>query len=281
MNEQILRSLYGLKYNPFQPNIPVEDLWHPPGIDRFFFRVENLVMDGGFGMVSGENGLGKSKVLLLLENRLKRIGELDIAEMSRPQSSLADFYRELGDLFGVPLSPSNRYGGFKALRERWTAHVHNTLFRPVLLIDEAQEAAADCLNELRLLGSARFDSERLMTTILCGDSRLPERFRNRNLIPLGTRIRVRKILEPLERDDLLHFLDHALDMAGAPHLVTTELKEVLADHANGNLRVLTSMAADLLETAVRRELSQLDEKLFLEVFSHQPRRRKTAAKKSR
>lgn len=281
MNEQVLRSLYGLKYNPFLPGIPVEDLWHPPGIDSFFFRVENLVMDGGFALVSGENGLGKSSVLRLLEHRLRRIGELDVAEMSRPQSSLSDFYRELGDLFGVPLSPANRYGGFKALRERWNAHIQSTLFRPVLLIDEAQEAATDCLNELRLLGSARFDSERLMTTVLCGDGRLPDRFRDRNLIPLGTRIRVRKMLEPLERDDLISFLDHILDKAGGPHLVTTELKEVLADHANGNLRLLTAMAADLLETAVRRELPRLDEKLFLEVFAHHPRRRKTAAKKSR
>lgn len=280
MNEQILRSLYGLKYNPFLPTIPVEDLWHPPDLDSFFFRVENLVMDGGFALITGEPGLGKSMILRLLEHRLKRIGELAIAEMSRPQSALGDFYRELGDRFGVPLSPANRYGGFKALRERWSAHIQSTLFRPVLLIDEAQEVAADCLNELRLLGSARFDSERLMTTVLCGDSRLPDRFQDRDLLPLGTRIRVRKTLEPLERDDLLSFLDHLLDKAGAPHLVTPELRDVLADHAHGNLRLLTALAADLLETAVRRELPQLDEKLFLEVFAHHPRR-KTAAPKLR
>ena len=34
-----------------------------------------------------------------------------------------DFYRELGDIFSVKLSPLNRWGGFKALRERWRAHV--------------------------------------------------------------------------------------------------------------------------------------------------------------
>jgi hypothetical protein len=59
--------------------------------------------------------------------------------MERPQSSLGDFYREMGDIFEVNLSLANRYGGFKALRERWLKHTQTTLFRPVLLIDEAQE----------------------------------------------------------------------------------------------------------------------------------------------
>ena len=71
--------------------------------------------------------------------------------MERPQSSLSDFYREMGTLFGVNLSPSNRYGGFTALRERWKNHIKSTLFRPVLLVDEAQEMLTPCLNEIRLL----------------------------------------------------------------------------------------------------------------------------------
>ena len=41
MNDNKLLALYGLKWNPFLPNIPVEALWPSPGIDAFFFRVEN------------------------------------------------------------------------------------------------------------------------------------------------------------------------------------------------------------------------------------------------
>ena len=48
--------------------------------------------------------------------------------------------------------------------------------------------------------------------------------------------------------------------------MTKELMATLADHAMGNYRVLTTMAGDLLAVAAERELSQLDEKLFLEVF---------------
>ena len=50
-------------------------------------------------------------------------------------------YRELGDVFSVKLSPSNRWGGFKALRERWKAHLASSRIKPVLLVDEAQKSA--------------------------------------------------------------------------------------------------------------------------------------------
>jgi hypothetical protein len=46
------------------------------------------------------------------------------------------------------------------------------------------------------------------------------------------------------------------------------------DHAGGNLRVLTSLAAELLDRAAEKELVQLDEKLFLEVFSRPPLQRR-------
>ena len=49
--------------------------------------------------------------------------------------------------------------------------------------------------------------------------------------------------------------------------MTKQLKQTLADHAAGNLRVLNSMAADLLAAAAENNLPQLDEKLYFEVFS--------------
>jgi hypothetical protein len=81
-------------------------------------------------------------------------------------------------------------------------------------------------------------------------------------------------LEPLGRDDLLNYLDHALSQAGAPHLISKTLMETLVDHAAGNLRVLNTMAAEMLLEGARREMAQLDEKLFLKMFSRQPGSRK-------
>ena len=50
-------------------------------------------------------------------------------------------------------------------------------------------------------------------------------------------------------------------------LMTPALRQTLCDHAAGNYRILTTMAAELLAAAAQRELAQLDEKLYLEVFA--------------
>jgi len=274
MSDPKLRALYGLKYNPFRPAVPAEDLWEAPGVGHFFWRIENLVLDGGFGVISGEPGSGKSKALQCLAGRLEQAGDVQVGVMERPQSSLGDFYRELGDLFGVHLSPANRYGGFKALRARWREHIKSTLFRPVLLIDEAQEMDTGCLVELRLLSSAHFDSECLMTTVLCGDMRLPDRFRTPALAPLGSRVRSRLVLQPLEPKALRELLEHLLGRAGNPDLLTADLKAALVEHAAGNPRVMTGLGAELLELGVQKKLPQLDDQLFFEHVSPPNRRRR-------
>jgi hypothetical protein len=53
--------------------------------------------------------------------------------------------------------------------------------------------------------------------------------------------------------------------------MTADLMTTLAEHAAGNLRVLSIMASDLLALAARRELRQLDQKLYLEAYAQQPR----------
>lgn len=267
MNQKLL-ALYGLKWNPFSPELPTEAIYVPPKIENFCWRIEHAqIREGGFAMIHGDPGSGKSIVLRLLAERLKKLPDITVGVVNHPQSNLNDFYRELGDIFAVPLRPSNRWGGFKALRERWFAHLESSRCRPVLLIDEAQEMPTPVLSELRLLASARFDSQPLLCTVLAGDARLIEKLRHEELIPLGSRIRTRLATEFASRDDLLACLEHLLAGAGNASLMTPSLRNTLVDHAVGNYRILTTMAAELLTAAAQRDLSVLDEKLYMEVFA--------------
>lgn len=129
MNKTLL-ALYGLKWNPFSPELPLEALHLTPALEHFAWRIEHgLVREGGFALVTGDAGSGKSVALRLLAARLGRLSELTVAALTRPSANLADFYRELGDLFAVDLRPHNRWMGFKALRQRWLAHLDASLRR--------------------------------------------------------------------------------------------------------------------------------------------------------
>ena len=267
MNKNLLAP-YGLKFNPFWPDLPVEALRVTPRVESFLFRVEQvLVREGGFALVTGDPGCGKSVTLRLLAERLERAAEITVGALVRPQGNLADFYRQIGEIFGLALKPHNRWAGFKALRQRWQGHVEATLMRPVLLIDEAQEMSSVVLAELRLLGSTRFDSRQILSVILAGDGRLVDRFRHPDLLPLGSRIRTRLTLEYASPEELQACLKHLLAEAGNAALMTPELIVTLTEHAAGNYRVLTRMAAELLAAGAEKGRRQLDEKLYFEVFA--------------
>lgn len=277
MNKKLL-ALYGLKWNPFSPELPTEALYVTAKVENFCWRIEQgLIREGGFALISGDPGSGKSVVLRLLAERLQQLRDITVGAITHPSSNLADFYREMGDLFGVELKPHNRWGGFKALRERWLTHLEGTLLRPVLLIDEAQEMHPAVLGELRLLSSMQFDSKTLLSVVLAGDARLHTKLRRDELLPLGSRIRIRLLMEYADRHELMACLKYLLDTAGNASLMTPELMQTLCDHALGNYRVLTTMAAELLALAAQQEMTQLDEKLYLETYATPPSKPRKSA----
>src|SRR5271166_4943786 len=263
VNHKML-ALYGLKWNPFTPNVPTEALHVTTRLESFCWRVQQLAGEGGFALVTGVPGCGKSATLRILSASLVTQRDVTVGVISRPQANIADFYREMGELFGGELRPHNRWGGAKTLRHRWQAHIQTTLSRPVLLVDEAQEMQSAVLAELRLLASANLDSHILLTTVLSGDGRLAERLRSDEFLPLASRMRVRLAIERATPQDLQDCLRHALQQAGAPTLMTKEVIATICDHAQGNLRALMIMAGELLELAAQRDARQIDETLFFE-----------------
>jgi type II secretory pathway predicted ATPase ExeA len=266
MDTRKMQGLYGLKWNPFSPEVPTDSLLVTPKAASFCHRIESLVLDGGFAMITGEPGTGKSVMLRLLAERLGKLRDLAVTVLCRPQSGMVDFYREIATLSGLPTSISNRWGSYRSLRDKWLAHIESTLLRPVLLIDEAQEMPAPVLCELRLLSSVDFDSKSILTVILCGDTRLPERFRSPDLAPLGSRIRTRYRAETAGKEEMIQAIQERLEAAGNQVLMTNDLIETLVDHSAGNYRVLLQSADELLAHAMERDAKQLDTKLFFDLY---------------
>jgi len=270
MNKRLL-NLYSLKFNPFSSQAPVTALWTTPQLQSFCWRIEQQIGEGGFALVAGDPGVGKSAALRLLTEHLNGLRDLCVGILTRPQAKMADFYRELGHLFGVTLSPSNRWHSSKSLREKWLTHIEAAVYRPVLIIDEAQEMNPLVLSELRLLASADLDSRSILTIILAGDQRLAARLEDPDLLPIASRMRSRLRLEALPPKQLQECMNHLLKAAGNSKLLSPSLVQTLCEHASGNLRLLMNMANDLLVAASQQERDVIDEKLYFEVFSLDPK----------
>lgn len=267
----MLKTQYGLRFNPFSPDVPTEALTTTPPVEHFAWRLEHgLASEGGFAMITGEHGSGKSTTLRLIFDRLERQRDVSIAFLQRPQSGVADFYREMGELFGVNLKPHNRWGGFRCLRDKWLSHMESSLLRPLLLVDEAQEMPALVLAELRLLTQTRFDSRCILGIVLAGDRRLPERLERPELAALGSRIRVRLTLDVASSDELRTCLEHRMKIAGNAKLMTAALLDALCEHSLGNYRHVMQIADQLLARAAHNELEVLDEKLYFDTIASPP-----------
>ena len=78
-------------------------------------------------------------------------------------------------------------------------------------------------------------------------------------------MRQRLAMAPAEPEELAQLLDHLLEQAGNPQLMTTGLKDTLVAHAAGNPRALTVMADGLL-AAAEHDREVLGEQLFLETW---------------
>ena len=274
MSRTQLHALYGLKWNPFLPEIPSDALVKDVHTKNFCRRVEHVVMDGGFAMVTGDPGTGKSVLLRQLQLHLREIPELSVRTLTRPQSHIRDLYREMADLFNVPIKPSNRFGSFTGLRAQWHSHIKASLLRPVLLLDEPQETPDDVLSELRLLSSVDLDSRNILAVVLSGDARLPGKLRGSVLLPLESRIRLRHHLDKRPPEDMAALLREILAQAGSPDLMTANLIQTVAEHGMGNARAMMMMGNELLEAAAQRDSRVLDEDLFFEVFRERVRKRK-------
>jgi general secretion pathway protein A len=78
MNQRRL-ALYRLKWNPFSTELPIEAIYVPPRLESFCWRIEHAqIREGGFAMIHGDPGTGKSVALRLLAVRLAQLPDVTV-----------------------------------------------------------------------------------------------------------------------------------------------------------------------------------------------------------
>lgn len=178
-----------------------------------------LADGGGFGLLTGEVGTGKTTVLRAL---LSKLGDdTQVAVVLNPALSAHELLESICDELGLPASPEDSY---KILTDRLYDHLKandSAGKHTLLLIDEAQHLLPDVLEQLRLLTNLETDQRKLLKVVLVGQPELQQLLQQSGLRQLAQRITSRYHLLPLTETEVAAYVRFRLDQVGCAHPVFT------------------------------------------------------------
>ena len=171
------------------------------------------VNGGGFVMLSGEVGTGKTTIIRCLLEQLPE--NTEVAIILNPMSNINEMLATICDEMRIDYDKTtlNTKSLTDALQSKLLDN-HKVGKNTVLLIDEAQLLSADVLEQIRLLTNLETASQKLLQIILVGQPELNDLLNQPRLRQLSQRIMARFHLEPLTLEETQAYIDHRLKVAG-------------------------------------------------------------------
>ena len=171
------------------------------------------VVGGGFVMLTGEVGTGKTTIIRCLLEQMPE--NTDIAIVMNPMLNVPELLSIICDELGASYIKDEP--NIKDL----TDDLHHYLLKnhtkgrnTVLLVDEAQLLSIEALEHIRLLTNLETTTQKLLHIILVGQPELKTLLLKPELRQLVQRITARFHLEPLTLPETLEYIRHRLKVAG-------------------------------------------------------------------
>ncbi len=232
--------------------------------------------DGGFVLLTGEVGAGKTTVCRCLLQQIP--ASCDVAYIFNPKLTVEELLSTICVEFGIACPAGN--ASIKVFIDCINAYLLDAHARgrhTVLIIDEAQNLSAEVLEQMRLLTNLETNERKLLQIILLGQPELGLMLERPELRQLSQRVVARYHLGPLTRAEVAAYVRHRLEISGAQRqLFPAALMGRVYRLSGGVPRVINVLCDRALlgtyvqgrERVDRRTLAQAAREVF-----HQPQRR--------
>ena len=173
------------------------------------------VSGGGFVMLTGEVGTGKTTIIRCLLEQMP--DNTDIAIVMNPMSNVPELLTTICDeLDAAYLSDEPTVKDLTDALHSFLLRNHTRGRNTVLLIDEAQLLSPQALEQVRLLTNLETTTQKLLHIILVGQPELKTLLAKPELRQLAQRITARFHLTPLTLTETQAYIRHRLKVAGLP-----------------------------------------------------------------
>ncbi|ELC3155914.1 AAA family ATPase [Vibrio harveyi] len=167
---------------------------------------------GGFAMLTGEVGTGKTTVAKAMLANLDENTKAGL--ILNPTFSSRDLLEAICDEFKVTYPEEASLKQLNQAIHDYLLRNHKMGWTTLLVIDEAQHLAADVLEQLRLLTNLETDTRKLLKVLLVGQPELQRLLQTTQLRQLAQRITGRYHLLPLDEKETADYITFRLHTAG-------------------------------------------------------------------
>ncbi len=222
------------------------------------------VKEGGFVMLTGEVGTGKTTIIRCLLEHLP--DNTEIAIVLNPMSNIKELLSTICEEFGVHYNKETP--SVKDLTDRLQKYLldnHKQGKSTILLIDEAQLLSAEVLEQVRLLTNLETSTKKLLQIVLVGQPELNELLAQPRLRQLSQRITARFHLTPLTLEETERYINHRLSVAGMPEDKSPFSPRIIKQihrFTGGIPRMINVLCERTLIGAYGHNKAQVDNKIF-------------------
>jgi general secretion pathway protein A len=206
-------SFFNLKYKPFQLTPDPEFLFmskiHRKALTYLNYGIKSDT--GGFILVTGEVGTGKTTIIRSIMKELKK--DIVFSRVNNTRLTSDQLIAMINDDFNLEVQGKSKTQMLRDLTD-FLIEQYRKGVKSILIIDEAQNLASDLLEEIRLLSNLETSKSKLLQIILVGQPELRKVIGTPELRSLRQRININCHIYPLSMTETKEYIFHRLDVAG-------------------------------------------------------------------
>jgi len=205
---------FGLTKKPFSivpdPRYFYTSVGHREALAHLLYGIKS---DGGFVLLTGEVGTGKTTVCRRLLELMPE--DTEVAFILNPKLTVEELLATICDEFRISYPEGNTsIKVFIAGINDYLLDVHAKGRRAVIIIEEAQNLKPEVLEQIRLLTNLETNEHKLLQMIMLGQPELREILKQPQLLQLSQRITARYHLGHLSREEVPAYVNYRLSVAG-------------------------------------------------------------------
>lgn len=257
-------EFFGLKEPAFSIAVNPRYLFmsdqHREALAHLLYGIQN----GGFVMLTGEVGTGKTTIIRCLLEQLPE--NTDIAIILNPTANAPELLCTICDELGVSyISDELTVKNLTDALNEFLLDNHRKGRKTVLLIDEAQLLKVPVLEQIRLLTNLETTTEKLLQIMLVGQPELKKLLARPALRQLSQRITARFHLEALTPAETKAYIHHRLKVAGLPdhqRPFSDAIIKKIHEFSGGIPRLINVLCERLLLGAYAQNQHNIDKQIF-------------------